>query len=154
MTIQELHNYIDRTLGNNVRCLLSSFWWKKLFHLVVDKVESVEHKIDNIQLPEGGVEFLKLGTTQDGENLTTEELAHNAGIYNRLTNGTLKGPIVTIAPDTYTVLSGVVLDGENSYRFQHTYYIADDEKAYGIVLITMKLSEDGSVSTSMIEISL
>jgi hypothetical protein len=49
MTIQELHNYIDRTLGNNVRCLLSSFWWKKLFHLVVDKVESVENALSNKQ---------------------------------------------------------------------------------------------------------
>ena len=49
MTIQELHTYIDRTLGNNVRCLLSSFWWKKLFHLVVDKVDEAENKISDKQ---------------------------------------------------------------------------------------------------------
>ena len=153
MTIQELHNYIDRTLGNNVRCLLSSFWWKKLFHLVVDKVESVEQKIDNIQLPEGGIEFLKLGTTQDGDDLTTEELAHNAEIYKRLTNGTLRGPIVAIAPQTYIVLSGPVLDGENSYRFQHTYYVTFGE-GYMIALITIILREDGSFSMLMDEIAL
>lgn len=153
MTIQELHTYIDRTLGNNVRCLLSSFWWKKLFHLVVDKVESVENKIDNIQLPEGGVEFLKLGATQEGDDLTTEELAHNAEIYKRLTNGTLRGPIVAIAPGTYMVLSGPVLDGENSYRFQHTYY-ATFEEGCMIALVTIIFREDGSFSFLMDEIAL
>ena len=44
MTTQELRKYIDRVLGNNIRCLLPSYWWKRLFGLVVDKIEEVEKK--------------------------------------------------------------------------------------------------------------
>ena len=42
MTTQELKEYIDRVLGNNIRCLLPSYWWKRLFGLVVDKFDDVE----------------------------------------------------------------------------------------------------------------
>lgn len=42
MTAQELKNYIDRTLGTSIRCLLPSYWWKRLFGLVVDKIDNVE----------------------------------------------------------------------------------------------------------------
>ena len=41
MKTQELKEYINRTLGNNVRCLLPSYWWKRLFGLVVDKVDEI-----------------------------------------------------------------------------------------------------------------
>lgn len=39
MKTQELKQYIDKVLGNSIRCLLPSYWWKRLFLLVVDKVE-------------------------------------------------------------------------------------------------------------------
>lgn len=42
MTAQELKQYIDRVLGNSIRCLLPSYWWKKLFHSIADKIEEVE----------------------------------------------------------------------------------------------------------------
>ena len=45
MTAQELKNYIDKTLGNNIRCLLPSYWWRRLFGLVVDKIDGVENKV-------------------------------------------------------------------------------------------------------------
>lgn len=41
MNTQELKQYIDRTLGRSLKCLLSSYWWKKLFHLVLDRVEDI-----------------------------------------------------------------------------------------------------------------
>lgn len=45
MTTQELKNYINSTLGNTIRCLLPSYWWKRLFGLMVDKVGEVENKV-------------------------------------------------------------------------------------------------------------
>ena len=45
MTTKELKSYIDRTLGNSVRCLLPSYWWKRLFELTLDKVDEVNNKI-------------------------------------------------------------------------------------------------------------
>lgn len=39
MKTQELKAYIDKVLGNSLRVLLPSYWWKRLFLLVVDKVE-------------------------------------------------------------------------------------------------------------------
>lgn len=36
MTAQELNTYIDKVLGNSLRCLLPSYWWKRLLKLVVD----------------------------------------------------------------------------------------------------------------------
>lgn len=45
MTTQELKSYINRVLGSGIRCLLPSYWWKRLFGLVVDKVDEVEGKV-------------------------------------------------------------------------------------------------------------
>ena len=46
MTAQELNTYIDKVLGNSLRCLLPSYWWKRLLKLVVEYVESVKEGID------------------------------------------------------------------------------------------------------------
>lgn len=34
---------IDRVLGNSLRCILPSFWWKRLLGKMVDKIESAEN---------------------------------------------------------------------------------------------------------------
>lgn len=39
MTTQELKQYIDKVLGNSIRCLLPSYWWKRLFSLLADRVD-------------------------------------------------------------------------------------------------------------------
>ena len=44
MTTQELKQYINNKLGNSIRCLLPSYWWKKLFDLVIDKVDEKADK--------------------------------------------------------------------------------------------------------------
>ena len=60
MTTQELKNKVEKVLGNNIRCLLPSYWWKNLFHSVADrideveqKIDEVEQKIDDIEIPDG-----------------------------------------------------------------------------------------------------
>lgn len=41
-----LKDKINRILGNNVRLLLPSYWWKRAFGLVVDEVDKVEQKVN------------------------------------------------------------------------------------------------------------
>ena len=48
MTTQELKEYINKTLGNSIRCLLPSYWWKRLFGLVVDEVEVISENINKL----------------------------------------------------------------------------------------------------------
>ena len=47
MTAQELNTYIDKVLGNCLRCLLPSYWWKRLLTQIVDYVDGVDTKFDN-----------------------------------------------------------------------------------------------------------
>lgn len=47
MTTKELRAYIDRILGNSIRCLLPSYWWKRAFGATIDIVESVEKNVKN-----------------------------------------------------------------------------------------------------------
>ena len=44
MTTNELKSYIDRILGNNIRLLLPSYWWKRAFGAVIDKVDEKADK--------------------------------------------------------------------------------------------------------------
>jgi surface protein len=89
MTTQELKQYIDKVLGNNIRCLLPSYWWKRLFSLTLDKVDE---KLDaaNIKTINGesviGEGDLKVGVKSVG---TVEELEKlNAELGDIATVGT------------------------------------------------------------------
>lgn len=46
MNINDLKKYIDEVLGDSVRCLLPSYWWKKIFGEIVDKIDDVEKTSD------------------------------------------------------------------------------------------------------------
>lgn len=97
MTTQELKQYIDKVLGNNLRCLLPSYWWKRLFSLTLDKVDE---KLDaaNIKtingesiLGEGNivvnVDTSNFATKEELTSLTNEIIANeevHAGAYNDL----------------------------------------------------------------------
>lgn len=48
MNTQELKQYIDRVLGNNIRCLLPSYWWKQLFREVVNSIERVSTSVKKL----------------------------------------------------------------------------------------------------------
>lgn len=45
MNTQELRNKIDSILGNSMRVLLPSYWWKRLFHHVADTIDGNEQLI-------------------------------------------------------------------------------------------------------------
>ena len=48
MTTQVLKNKIEKVLGNNIRCLLPSYWWKNLFHSVADRIDEVEATVSDM----------------------------------------------------------------------------------------------------------
>lgn len=48
MTTQELKNKIEKVLGNSIRCLLPSYWWKNLFHSVADRIDEVETTVSDM----------------------------------------------------------------------------------------------------------
>lgn len=47
MSAAELKAYIDKVLGNSIRCLLPSYWWKRVIGLVIDDVDSVRSAVSN-----------------------------------------------------------------------------------------------------------
>ena len=47
--MSKLRENIDRILGNSIRCLLPSYWWKRLFGMVVDEVEKVKNSIGTLE---------------------------------------------------------------------------------------------------------
>lgn len=48
MTTTELKQYIEKVLGNNIRCLLPSYWWKRLFNQVADRIDNVEQYAEEL----------------------------------------------------------------------------------------------------------
>lgn len=66
MTTQELKTYINRVLGDNIRCLLPSYWWKRLFGLVTDQIENVELNKQDLLVPSKNIK------TIDGKNILGE----------------------------------------------------------------------------------
>ena len=47
MTTKELRTYIDRILGNSLRVLLPSYWWKRLFGATIDAVDAVAKNVSS-----------------------------------------------------------------------------------------------------------
>lgn len=83
MTTQELKDYIGRVLGNSIRCLLPSYWWKRLFGLLVDKVEEVEGSIvsslDEFAKNRPDIEDRTFYMSDDAELV-----AHNKNVWDKL----------------------------------------------------------------------
>lgn len=83
MTTKELKEYIGRVLGNSIRCILPSYWWKRLFGLVVDKVEEVEGSIvsslDEFAKERPDIEDRTFYMSEDAELV-----AHNKNIWDKL----------------------------------------------------------------------
>lgn len=48
MTTTELKQYIEKVLGNNIRCLLPSYWWKRLFNQVADRIDTAEQYAEEL----------------------------------------------------------------------------------------------------------
>jgi hypothetical protein len=73
MTTQELKQYIDKVLGNSIRCLLPSYWWKRLFNQVADRIDEVEQTTS--QLIDSKVEEVKMPIVESVDELEKLKLA-------------------------------------------------------------------------------
>jgi hypothetical protein len=71
MNTQDLKKFIDRVLGSSIRCLLPSYWWKRIFHAVVDKcdaeVASVASAVDSIEQEVGSKVDYVIVSGQDSD---------------------------------------------------------------------------------------
>ena len=102
MTTQELNNKIERVLGNNIRCLLPSYWWKNLLHSVADRIDTVEQKIEDasgitvvdskealydLDLPKGSVASVTNEGIKPSEcyKPTDEDMDNISGLLSKLT---------------------------------------------------------------------
>lgn len=73
MTTQELKQNIEKVLGNNIRCLLPSYWWKRLFNQVADRVDEVEQSTS--QLIDSKVEEVNMPIVESVDELDNLKLA-------------------------------------------------------------------------------
>jgi hypothetical protein len=73
MTTQELKQQIDKVLGNSIRCLLPSYWWKRLFNQVADRIDEVEQTTS--QLIDSKVEEVKMPIVESVDELEKLKLA-------------------------------------------------------------------------------
>lgn len=72
MTTQELKQYIDKVLGNSIRCLLPSYWWKRLFTSLADRVDEVEQSTS--KLIENKVNEVKMPIVESEDELSKLDL--------------------------------------------------------------------------------
>ena len=142
MTTQDLKNYINRVLGNGIRCILPSYWWKRLFGLFADRVDEVENSIaTSID------EFAKNRPDIDDRTFYMSEdadlVAHNANTFARWYSelGSMKvKPFYIAAPfsDTDdTVIWWICSDGFEGTGYGPAFRnVIIDEKKYAVLFIS------------------
>lgn len=126
MTTKDLRNSIEKVLGNNIRCLLPSYWWKRLFHQVADTIDEVngvdivssEYALNRIDAPIGSLASIAnkktmkpsefYVPTDEDSNLTDEELLAKL---TRLTGLEVSFPL----PDITGVEAVAVLVSEDAW---------------------------------------
>lgn len=142
MTAQELNTYINRVLGNSIRCLLPSYWWKRLLTQIVEYVDEVKEKVD-------GIDVSEFATKDEVVNVGNGVSA----IEQRLSN--LYGFVITTG-DKYNSDSSVWVDDDirwiapgtsQKVRFTNSFTL---HAGYNIISIDTSLA-DTSQMTSMSE---
>lgn len=119
MTTQELRSYIDKTLGNNLRCLLPSFWWKKIFHNVIDTVEdtienAVEDVAKDIRIDSNDIVFYLT------EGAHSNEIEHNINSYNTFNKK------ISSNDTTFNIV--ILVNPTNDYFNNFGYYIVKSKE--------------------------
>ena len=118
MTTNEIKSYIDRTLGNSIRCLLPSYWWKKMFGAVVDKLDE---KVDTSNLKTiGGESLIGEGNIHIGVSKVSSEEELN----------TLEVP--------YGDMASVVTGGAKESSWKDCYSVTEEDLQLGIFEVLKK----------------
>lgn len=105
MTTKELKSYIDRILGNSIRCLLPSYWWRKALGAIVDKVEYAEKSLTQ-QIGKtmnfATAKFVYIPLPSEYSLPTEEQQLHNIEAYKYIDNRSLYGlPLLPDNPMVY-----------------------------------------------------
>lgn len=99
MTTKELKSYIDGILGNGIRCLLPSYWWRKALGAIVDKTEELFGKISKVENRVNNLcQFLIVPMNWDG-TLTSTQQENNKALHSFLSAKKLSGVFPVIPRD-------------------------------------------------------
>ena len=123
MTTQELKNKIEKVLGNSIRCLLPSYWWKNLFHSVADRIDEVEtaasdmvvKSLKEFEAKHPDIERSTLYYTTD---LSSSHALRNATILRLWVTKITANPEAIGRP----LYIAVPFSGESYYVIQHATY--------------------------------
>lgn len=123
MTTQELKNNIEKVLGNSIRCLLPSYWWKNLFHSVADRIDEVETTVSDMVVKslkefEAKHPDIERSTLYYTTDLSSSHALRNATIL-RLWVAKITANPEAIGRPLYIA---VPFSGESYYVIQHATY--------------------------------
>jgi hypothetical protein len=160
--MKDIKQYIDKVLGSSIRCLLPSYWWKRIFGLIVDEVEDVRkvanNKADksiitNIQETSQKLEEVSERVEEAVPHilyapittLNEEQIAHNAAVLRSL--GAINKPyMIEVYYVSGLVLYKVAVNGVTKENNVLTVIASHPLDATSTFAIQMKLqfSADGS----------
>lgn len=85
MSYKELKDYINRTLGSSLKCVLPSYWWKKIFGYIVSTMEETEASLR--ESLNSGKSAYKDRCFYLAEYRADDYKAHNAELFKRIIAG-------------------------------------------------------------------
>lgn len=138
MSYKELKDYINRTLGSSLKCLLPSYWWKKIFGYIVGTMEeseaSLRESLNSVK------DAYKDRCFYIAEYEADDYKAHNAEIFKIvsvgsfgyaprepiyvLTGSSLDDDNFTCCPN-YAIGSRVIFKDDGGYEFENYIRIMD-----------------------------
>lgn len=170
--MSELKKKIDGILGNSIRCLLPSYWWKRLFGMVVDEVDAAKKAVSNKQdkLVSGtniktinGEDVLGVGDITINTKstiiiycpaisydyaLTSYEINANKEAYTKVWNAlALSNPVNVLLYGKGTS-NPLFYSPDTIGILQNTTKISLNIYTYGGTLYMYRLSEDGTITVS------
>lgn len=103
--MSKLKENIDRILGSSLRCLLPSYWWKRIFGLLVEEIDDVRSTANSkatkseVASLSNSVDALsdKVDKIDSGNNITVDSelsLGSTNPVQNKVVTDTLRGYIL------------------------------------------------------------
>lgn len=160
MTTSELKQQIEKVLGNSIRCLLPSYWWKRIFGLVLDAIEKLPDKqyvdkaVGNVKVVTDTV-MSDTSTNAVQNKVIKQYVDNNAGscvVYFPIAGGTLTAEQIGGNAASYQRLDGTNLISEVLVwsLLGYTKALTVVAGTNGITIATASshavLHEDGSVT--------
>ena len=136
MTKEEIIEAIEATIRPNGEKAITA---ESLANLLIEMANAT---------PEGGsggVLFLQIGETEDGSDLTAEQLANNVEVYNKTAETTGNIPVFLLGqPLTYTSTH----PDDQAHLFEYAYIFAADQESSTLlgIIVDVYLYPNGRVA--------